>query len=1139
MLDNYSLDDINISGLQFTQEMLKVYNLMYRDHGTRRIQQLISPHTFDISEFHFTRNAIYHFVSHDDNDLYPDVNTPMLQEAVSPVKKAYVYYPTSLSNPVANPRRMSTPINVLTKPWHLKHITYKFVLDLLQNRNQGCIDIINYAQLLHIYKYAVQPLSNYYKWCNIERTVWETAKTFADKSDRDQFIFFSVPKNIPGLNTLRLFSNKINASILKLFDTNERLAVLEFYKWIDPSTRSKSVMGEFTTHQLSKINIVFTYNGKWTILNLAYFMNWLKTEEIDIKEANIATKAQMKYTVTQMQKVFLRALMGIQNTGIITEEDADDVEDANPEDNADDDENANPLANQISKLSSPNEASQTIINKDLLNNTIDTEFEDKVNLDSLFKDMEDDLLLLEETDAELINQKGLSIKENEVVEKSAFTNNDNTQVEDTGPTLEILEKTIYHAPDDNDSLLAHVDKVSDLGIMSVAEYKATKKLAGIITTMKSPYDTKKTIKEFSVVKEEDITINSENSQLKNDGNILDKTMLESRVKNFDKLYVRNVMKKNIVAMVSSVQRTGIIVQDYEVDKETSLLGDFEIHRVKLKPIEGASKTIHIKIPVVSEDGEFKISANKYRSRKQRCEMPIHKINSTTVGLTSYYGKTFVSRNSKVVNSFGEWIVKQIYTISRTDKSPITDIIPADMFDSSIKSSRTYSILSQHFRSLSIAGYKLTFDREALANQLFCPQIPNVKDQRNITPLQRMTILENMNDVRIVGSLAARSLICFNHEDQMCIYSINSFDEDGFIPSILIKKEYLSLKSELGDFCTLAMMDKTDAPVDFSCVKVFAKNIASVFILGYLLGLDNLIKLLKLEEGKDIRFVEGKQRATPTMNEFVIAFADRKMIVSRKHLLASMILGGFNDHYKSVKMHNYSDFNFKDTYFVILDNEGVGAKYIKEIILMDEMFVDPITLDLLKKFNQPETFKGLIIYASNMLVTDYVSQDGSDGTGERFRGYERFSGAIYKQMILSIRNYRNRGIKSKYGLEMSPYAVYSAIVQDSSNMLVADINPIENTKQMEYVTFTGEGGRDKQAINKEARAYKTSDMGVISEATVASSDVAINTYLSANPLFTSVYGTTEKFDFEKHGGTSLLSTSALSSIGSDRDDPKRV
>ena len=68
-----------------------------------------------------------------------------------------------------------------------------------------------------------------------------------------------------------------------------------------------------------------------------------------------------------------------------------------------------------------------------------------------------------------------------------------------------------------------------------------------------------------------------------------------------------------------------------------------------------------------------------------------------------------------------------------------------------------------------------------------------------------------------------------------------------------------------------------------------------------------------------------------------------------------------------------------------------------------------------------------------------------------------------------------------------------------------------------------------------RVYHRSDMGVTSESTVDSSDVAVNAYMSANPKFNSLRGMADEWSMEEDGLTSLLSTSAMTSIGVLRDD----
>ena len=119
--------------------------------------------------------------------------------------------------------------------------------------------------------------------------------------------------------------------------------------------------------------------------------------------------------------------------------------------------------------------------------------------------------------------------------------------------------------------------------------------------------------------------------------------------------------------------------------------------------------------------------------------------------------------------------------------------------------------------------------------------------------------------------------------------------------------------------------------------------------------------------------------------------------------------------------------------------------------------------------------------------------------------------------------------------MHPFAVWKRIDLDPSKQTVSEINPIQDLKEMEAVTYSGTGGRMSRSMTKKSREYHPNDMGVISEATTDSSDVAINTFLSADPQFKSLRGTAKPYVIGKTGATALLSTSALISPSSDKDD----
>jgi hypothetical protein len=126
------------------------------------------------------------------------------------------------------------------------------------------------------------------------------------------------------------------------------------------------------------------------------------------------------------------------------------------------------------------------------------------------------------------------------------------------------------------------------------------------------------------------------------------------------------------------------------------------------------------------------------------------------------------------------------------------------------------------------------------------------------------------------------------------------------------------------------------------------------------------------------------------------------------------------------------------------------------------------------------------------------------------------------------------------IEMKPMAVKMAIISDSSQEIYQEINPIHALKQNEIMTLGGTGGRSFDALSMNIRGYHKNSLGTVSESSVDNKNAGAITYLSSNPKFNSLRGTTDRYDpKEDKGVSSLLSTSAMLAPGSEHDDPKRI
>jgi hypothetical protein len=99
------------------------------------------------------------------------------------------------------------------------------------------------------------------------------------------------------------------------------------------------------------------------------------------------------------------------------------------------------------------------------------------------------------------------------------------------------------------------------------------------------------------------------------------------------------------------------------------------------------------------------------------------------------------------------------------------------------------------------------------------------------------------------------------------------------------------------------------------------------------------------------------------------------------------------------------------------------------------------------------------------------------------------------------------------------------------------NPVHNLKEQEAVTESGTGGRSSRTMTAAHRSYDELDFGVISEATVDSSEVAVSTSTSASPNIITLSGETRDYNKETDGIGTIMSTSANASPCALNDDQR--
>lgn len=1064
-----------------------IFSLYYREKGARYPDALSREPDFVLTAF--PRESIFHV--YDDGDGSPDIDTskPYYKGLNRRIATEFVFHYTNPQGPVR-----SFTFNYITaiQPWKRQHLqSWQIEDDLAKSRlTPDQLAVVNYGYMDKSYKYQTGIGIPYYKWMNRVTTIYNRMNELAKATGRQQFIIVKIPRTLQGRTILDRFVDKpFTVAMLNIFGKPEidGFFQLDLWRWLSDQHRKQSVMSIFNDVNLNKINFIFEgVTGKQLLVNLGYLNSWIKGHD---NSTNLTSIVQ--FPSEMIQKFTLKLFMSLNE--ILAEEPVDGAVTSQrmeiPNNTPDSEEEGAETRTDIRDDSeiSVSQAKQTnpLNLKNLDKKTHDT----PVNLDdSLIENIENDLKALDTISLVQVKNKGL-IKElaSEKQPVEEVVNPEETIDHEKAVAVLLKKQT----PDE--ILISQLSENAEASLITAAEYRRMSEAIKSFNNSEDPYGSGKPRRVAAEIKPEDKVLSAEDNEIPVTDAVPDKTMAMSSHNQYNRKYLEHVYRKDVLNVVNRVQAAGVIVQKHEIHRATSILGTYEYHRLELKPIDGQPSTIKFSLPVVNEDGTYEVAGNKYLARKQRVDLPIRKIKPSTVGLSTYYGKTFVQINPKVANNSLAWIIRRINLAIITDGSYIHSVSLGDVFDNEFKAPFIYNALSNEFESFFAGDNEFFFNHRTRHNR--------------IDPVQ-LKALEKQS--RIFCGFSDK-------KNPIIVDTANHFYE------VIDGQDH-----PLGDIYQLLKLEKSDAPVDFSEVRVFSKYIPVGVVLGYYIGFKKLLAALNVK----YRTVEPRKNKQLAPNEYAVIFKDKSYIFNRDNRFASLIISGFTEFEKITKYHDSALFDYKDVYLNMLMSKGYTSIYIRELDLMENAFVDHISEEILQSMNEPTTFKGLLYRATELLQT-YHHPVSQDRTVMRERGYERFAGAVYKELTVAIRQFRNKNIIGRSKIDISPFQVWNSIMKDSTIKIVEDINPIQNLKETEVITYAGVGGRDKDTMTKPTRAYHHSAVGVDSESTVDNVGVGTVVYLTANPNIKDVRGVMS--DEKKLNPTSMMSTAALVSPCSFNDN----
>lgn len=191
----------------------------------------------------------------------------------------------------------------------------------------------------------------------------------------------------------------------------------------------------------------------------------------------------------------------------------------------------------------------------------------------------------------------------------------------------------------------------------------------------------------------DISLTEDKIDKKVMGYIPDESMLNSSTATFEKDYVRKTFNKHLAGVITSFQKNGVFLVNVEQKVVADPLNNYTIYTCTYEDIHSKRSTVKFKMPNIDANDRFVTDGNKQVIKKQRCVLPIVKINEREVSLASNYNKTRVVRNETKAHSYSGYIDK----ILDKDKSTAKLVYGNLSINESI--SYEYCVMASKFMSI--------------------------------------------------------------------------------------------------------------------------------------------------------------------------------------------------------------------------------------------------------------------------------------------------------------------------------------------------------------------------------------------------------------------------------------------------------
>lgn len=562
--------------------------------------------------------------------------------------------------------------------------------------------------------------------------------------------------------------------------------------------------------------------------------------------------------------------------------------------------------------------------------------------------------------------------------------------------------------------------------------------------------------------------------------------------------------EDIINVFRSFSNTShpLAIRNIEVENSSTSEDAIETYKVEYENENGKRFSIKVDVPIMIDNKYMKLRGNRKNINGQLTLIPIIKTDQDTVQVVSYsYKKIFIRR-------FG----------TTTGKSNVT-------CDKLIKTLTKHSFNNIHIIegdcTKVCAKYEVPIDYLDLAGVY----------SKIITP--QYTFFFNQDELREKYKVEDKKglPIAVNNNTKEIIYF-------KFDINISLSLWIANLISE-ADSSFISTFNSASKSVryTYSQASILGNRIPLIIMLAYSEGLQKVLKKANIKY--DIIPADAGRPNYDQNTEDIIKFKDG-WIKYEITYASSLLMNGL----KACDTDSYllEEINTKPMYLDFFDLFG-GRIMADGLDNFYDIFIDPITLDVLQDYKLPTDYIEMLLYANNLL-SDNKFVKHTQINGRRSRRNELIPGYLYTALAEAYQDYTR---SMKHGrqtpLTIKQSAVIDKILTDNTVSDLSILTPLGEYEAINTISPKGLSGLNSdRSYTLDKRTFDESMLNVFGMSTGFAGNVGINRQATIDMNISGKRGyirSLEETPKELSPTKSFCMTEALTPYGCTRDDPFRT